>query len=140
MFLMVARLEMSGASDAREIALHQRHPGTLDGDIGARAHGDPYVGFSQGRSVVHAVAGHGDHPTLRFQPPHDGILLLRQHFRLDLVDTELGGDGVAVVRLSPVSMTIRIPSARNAASAPGVVALIGSATATMPAGLPSTAT
>ena len=34
----------------------------------------------------------------------------------------------AVVRLSPVSMTMRRPSARSASSAPGVVGLIGSAT------------
>ena len=45
----------------------------------------------------------------------------------------------AVVRLSPVSMTMRMPSARSASSAAGVVALIGSATAITPAGLPSTA-
>ena len=46
----------------------------------------------------------------------------------------------AVVRLSPVSMTIADASARRRASAAAVVALIGSATATTPAGLPSTAT
>ena len=46
----------------------------------------------------------------------------------------------AVVRLSPVSMTTRMPSAASAFSASGVVALIGSAMASTPASLPSTAT
>ena len=46
----------------------------------------------------------------------------------------------AVVRLSPVSITMRTPSARRLASAAGVVALIGSATAMIPAGWPLTAT
>ena len=46
----------------------------------------------------------------------------------------------AVVRLSPVSMTMRSPSARSASRAPAVVGLIGSATPISPAGRPSTAT
>ena len=45
----------------------------------------------------------------------------------------------AVVRLSPVSMTTRMPSAASALSASGVVALTGSAMAMTPASLPSTA-
>ena len=45
----------------------------------------------------------------------------------------------AVARLSPVSMTMRIPSARSARAAPpAVVALIGSAIASTPARPPST--
>ena len=44
----------------------------------------------------------------------------------------------AVVRLSPVSMTTRMPSAASASSASGVVALTGSAMAMTPASLPST--
>ena len=46
----------------------------------------------------------------------------------------------AVVRLSPVSMTMRMPSARRASSAACVDALIGSAMAMTPAALPSTPT
>ncbi len=46
----------------------------------------------------------------------------------------------AVVRLSPVSMTTRMPSAMSALSASGVVALTGSAMATRPASFPSIAT
>ena len=45
----------------------------------------------------------------------------------------------AVVRLSPVSMTMRNPSARSFFSAAAVVALIGSAMPIMPATCPSTA-
>ncbi len=46
----------------------------------------------------------------------------------------------AVVRLSPVSMTMRMPSARRASSAAGVDALTGSAMAMTAAALPSTPT
>ena len=46
----------------------------------------------------------------------------------------------AVVRLSPVSMTMRMPSARSASRAACVEALTGSAMAMTPAGLPSTPT
>ena len=46
----------------------------------------------------------------------------------------------AVRRLSPVSITMFSPSSCNSRIASGVVSLIGSATATTPAGLPSTAT
>ena len=45
----------------------------------------------------------------------------------------------AVVRLSPVSITTRMRSSRRAVSAPIALSLIGSATATSPAALPSTA-
>ncbi len=45
-----------------------------------------------------------------------------------------------VARLSPVNMTMRIPSCRRASSAAIVVALMGSATAITPAGRSSTAT
>src|SRR5664279_2798174 len=45
----------------------------------------------------------------------------------------------AVVRLSPVSITTRMPKADSALSASGVVALTGSAMAMTPASLPFTA-
>ena len=51
----------------------------------------------------------------------------------------LAATACAVVRLSPVSMTMQTPSARRLASATGVVLLTGSATAMTPAGRPSTA-
>ena len=46
----------------------------------------------------------------------------------------------AVVRLSPVSMTTRIPSACSARMASGVLSLIGSATPSSPTGMPLAAT
>jgi hypothetical protein len=67
-------------------------------------------------------------------------LVLGQHLGLDLVDAELRGDGLAVVPLSPVSMTMRMPSARSALERSGVVALTGSAMATKPASLAVDAT
>ena len=51
----------------------------------------------------------------------------------------LRATALAVVRLSPVSMTTRMPSAASAFSASGVDALTGSAMANSPASLPSTA-
>ena len=47
----------------------------------------------------------------------------------------LAATACAVARLSPVSMTMRMPSASAGRCAAGVVGLIGSATAMMPAGL-----
>ena len=41
---------------------------------------------------------------------HDRALLLRQHLGLDLVDAEPPATASAVVRLSPVSMTMRTPA------------------------------
>ena len=55
---------------------------------------------------------------------------------IDLVDAEPRGDRLRrCVRLSPVSMTMRMPSARSAASAAAALSLIGSATASRPAAL-----
>jgi hypothetical protein len=74
--------------------------------------------------VVDAVARHGNGPPFRSEAADDGIFLVRQHFRFDIGDPKLF--------CSPVSIIMRIPSARRLARAPGVVALIGPATAMMP--------
>ena len=90
--------------------------------------------------VVDAVAGHGDPCALGLELVDDARLVLRQHLGADLVDAEPAGHRRAVRALSPVAMTMRRPSACSAAIAAGVVAFTGSATATSPASLPSTAT
>jgi hypothetical protein len=71
---------------------------------------------------------------------HDVALLIRQDFRDHIVNAELAPDAAAVVALSPVSITIRRPSARSARIASGCADLIGSETASNPAGFPSIAT
>ena len=48
------------AHDAEEIALDQCNACALDGDVGAGPHGDADIGGGERRSVVDAVAGHGD--------------------------------------------------------------------------------
>ena len=60
------------------------------------------------------------------------FFLLRQDLGVDLVDPHFRATTSAVVRLSPVSMTMRSPSLRNSMSAPNVVSLIGSATPIRP--------
>ena len=67
-------------------------------------------------------------------------LLLGQHVGFDVVDADGARHGLGGVRLSPVSITTRSPSACSALIASAVVALIGSATPTSPAATPSTAT
>ena len=112
----MARLRRARARDAGEIAFDQRDAGALHRDIGAGAHGDADIGLGERRRVVDAVAGHGDDAAFAAQPPHDRVLLLGQHLGLDLGDAELARrPPAAVVRLSPVSMTMRMPSARRAA-------------------------
>ncbi len=52
-----------GDDQGVEIVLFQDHIGHFPGDIGAgAAHGDAHVRGLEGRAVVDAVAGHGDHP------------------------------------------------------------------------------
>ena len=95
---------------------------------------------SAGR-VVDAVAGHRDDAALapaaaRPRRPSGRAAPRRCTSSMP----SLRATASAVVRLSPVSMTMRMPSACSAAIASGVVALIGSATPSRPASRPSTAT
>jgi hypothetical protein len=62
--------------------------------------------------------------------PFDHLaLVFRQDLGLDVGDPELCATAFAVVALSPVSITTRIPASFSAEIAAGVVALIGSAMA-----------
>ena len=60
MLRITARDSRRARTSPCKIALQQRHAGALDGDVGARAHGDADVGGGQRRRVVDPVAGHGD--------------------------------------------------------------------------------
>ena len=137
---MVATDRSPRPHQAREIAGQQRHAGALDRHVGAAAHGDADIGRGQRRRVVDAVADHGDAAALAAQPLHHLALALRQHARLDLVDTELRGHRARGGELSPVSITMRRPSPRNAAAPAFADGLIGSAIAMTPAARPSIAT
>ena len=88
---------------------------------------------SAGR-VVDAVAGHRDDAALGLQPLDRRGLLLGQHLGLDLVDAELAARRPrAVVRLSPVSITTRMPSAWSVCKRRRrAISLIGSATREQP--------
>ena len=81
--------EPARAGNTAEIAANQCHSGTLHRYIGAGCHRNTYVGLGQRRSVVDAIAGHGDFMPVR--PQHsDGLpLLIRQHLRLHIIDSDL---------------------------------------------------
>src|SRR5829696_5357825 len=79
---------LDGSHDGREVVVSQHHVGRFLRDVGARyAHRHSYLGLSQGRGVVYAVAGHGNdvvlvlqgfdyiEPVLRRDPRVDGHLL-----------------------------------------------------------------
>src|SRR3546814_10720907 len=57
------------------------------------------IGSGQGRRIVDAVAGHGNHPAFTLEPGDYGALLVRQDLGLDLIDPKppsnrLGGRAV----------------------------------------------
>jgi len=63
--------------DGGEVVVRQDHRGRLARDIRPRStHGHFDVGVPQRRGVVHAVAGHRDHLTLRAQGLADAELAL----------------------------------------------------------------
>ena len=77
-----------------KIAPNQRDPRGLDRDIRSRAHRNADVGGRERRSIVDAVAGHGDDPAFLPQT-FDGLaLVLRQNFRLDFSNAELAPHGL----------------------------------------------
>ena len=80
---------MARAHDAVEIALEERHAGTLHGDVGAGAHGNADVSRCQCRRVVHAVTGHGDHTTVAPETLDDLAFVLGKDLSLDVRDPEL---------------------------------------------------
>ena len=91
------------------------------------------------RRVVDAVLGHGHHATWRASAPRPcpcPRAAPRPRLRRCRASEPRPWRGGA----SPVSMTTRTPACCRDETAAGVVGLIGSAIATMPAALPSTAT
>jgi len=67
---------LHGCGDGGEVVVHEHHLGRLLGNRGAGdAHGHADVGPFQGRSVVDAVAGHGDHVTHGLEHLHQAELV-----------------------------------------------------------------
>ena len=92
----------------------------------------PTSACGQRRRVVDAVAGHGDHGALGLQPATTAPSRSGSTSASTPSMPRRRATASAVVRLSPVSMTIRGPR-RAAPRAPaGVVSLIGSATPISP--------
>jgi hypothetical protein len=110
-------------------------------DVGAGAHRDARRRPRERRRVVDAVAGHRDDAPGLLQLERRPRLVLGQHLGLDVVDAELlRATASAVAARRPSASRPHALDARSAATASGVVALIGSATPTSPARRPSTAT
>ena len=111
------RRKAARPQDAGQVAFDERDAGALDRDVRAGAHGDADIGGGKRRRVVHAVAGHRD----------DAALVARSRVTTSLFRSgktsastssmpRRRATASAVVRLSPVSMTIRIPSRLSAAT------------------------
>ena len=83
----------SRAQDAGEIALDERHAGALHRNVGAASHRDADVGGGQRRSIVDAVARHGDDAAGAAQVFDDGAFALRQDFGFDIGDAKSLCDG-----------------------------------------------
>ena len=82
-----------GISESQEVAADEHDVSALSRDVGARAHGDPYVRLYQRRRVVDPVADHRDSPSggpERLDPIDLG---LRQEFGPYRVDSDFRADG-----------------------------------------------
>ena len=108
--------EAAGAHDAAEVALDEGDAGALHRHVGPGAHGDAHVGLGQRGGVVDAVAGHGDDAALGLQALDRLGLPRRAGPRRSTSSIpSVRATASAVVRLSPVSMTTRTPSALRSA-------------------------
>ena len=66
-----------GVAQGGEVVVGQHHGGGIFGRFGAVfAHGHAHVGAFQGRGIVYAVAGHGDHFAVGLQGLHQAQLVL----------------------------------------------------------------
>jgi hypothetical protein len=71
-------LPRRAATIVAKFVVGEHHVGRLPGDVGAGdSHRDADVGGAQGRRVVHAVPGHGDHVAVPLQRVHDAQLVRR---------------------------------------------------------------
>jgi hypothetical protein len=132
--------EADGLGNAAQVAFHEGDARALHGHVGAGAHGDADFRFAEGGRVVDAVAGHRNVFAFGAQFLDMGDFAGGFDLRFHRIEAELlghRGGGAAVVagehdELQAERVEFRMASA--------VVDLIGSATARIPAGLPSMAT
>ena len=94
----------------RRSPLTQRDARAFDRDIGAGAHRDSDRGFRERGRVVDAVAGHGDDAPARLQLPERLRACRRAGPRRGPRRGPGAATASAVVRLSPVTITMRRPS------------------------------
>src|SRR5258708_692146 len=85
--------KFSGAQDAAQIAFEQSDAGGFDGDVGAGTHGDADMGGGESRSVIDAVAGHGDDAPFLLQFGNNLRFLRGRNFGVDVFDLKLFRDG-----------------------------------------------
>ena len=142
MLRIVARLRASGRGRCRSRSpLTSVIPAALHGHVGAGAHRDADVRLRQRGGVVDPVAGHRDHAPLRLQPLDDLALPLRQTSAStsSMPDSARDGlrGGAAVAGEHDDAHAVACERADRVRAS---MALIGSATPSSPAALPSTAT
>jgi hypothetical protein len=90
-------------------------------------------------SIVDAVPNRRDNPSVCLVALRHRAFLIGENLGLYVIDADAVRHVLAVVQLSPVSMTTRMPSALRPLIASGVVAFTMSAIARTPAIDPSTA-
>ena len=123
------------------MAFHQHDIAGLDGDVGAGADGDAEIGLRERGRVVDAVADKGDALALSAAGaaparPCPAAALRRTRRSMPICAAMAS----AVLRLSPVIITVAMPSARSRATAALASAFNVSAMAMMPISSPSRAT
>ena len=107
------------AGRSPEITLDQGDARALHGDIGPGAHRDADLRLRQRRGVVDPVSRHGDNMPLGLQTRTTSPFCAGRTSASTWSMPKVRATASAVVRLSPVSMTICTPSARKARIAQG---------------------
>src|SRR6266853_2018312 len=87
--------DAEGFDKTCKVVAEENDVGALASDCGTGTHCYADMCGGERRSVVDAVANHGNQPTLRHELPHPGDLGLRKHIGLHLANTELASDGLA---------------------------------------------
>ena len=89
--LRASRIAAATSSGSPDI---EHDIGSLDGDVGPGADGDPEIGGGQGGGIVDPVTDEGDGAALALDRSDLAELVGREHIGDDGVDAHLAGDGV----------------------------------------------
>src|SRR5207249_8163715 len=68
--------------DSPQIASHESYSSAFDSDVRAGTHGDANIGSRQRRSVINAIASHGDDAASAAKFLDFPILVLRRNFEI----------------------------------------------------------